>query len=283
LINPFYYLRLFKAFYIGRRFYGRYEYLTKDIPFYPQTGVRLDVYSQPSGDSHPVLLFVHGGRWKDFNKGLFAPAAMKLLPEKMIVVIPDHTPHPLAGYKQMTREIAASLSWTFDNVSHYGGDPQRIVAAGHSSGGHLVTLAVMNPNFLGALGHTSRELCGMIGISSGYDLHAQYAFEQSQGNDAAVLTTVMGGPENFTTASPITYVQADLPPIRLIHGSDDRTVPVSISTSFHRALQEVGARSELIIYPGRGHSEIFFSALHEDQPQIVKDVSEFVHQCAHQV
>jgi acetyl esterase/lipase len=279
LTSPLYYLRLLKAYCTGRRFYARYQHLAKDVLFHPQMDVRLDVYSQPLGNDHPVLLFVHGGRWKDFNKELFAPVAMKLLPEKMIVVIPDHTLHPHARYEQMTREISASLSWTIENIAQYGGNPEQIVVAGHSSGGHLVTLAVMDPRFLRAFEHTSQEVCGMIGISGGYDLHAQYAFERSKGSDAPVITAVMGGRENFSVASPIKYVQADLPPILLIHGSDDQTVPADISMDFHKALQEAGVQSELIIYPERGHSEIFFSALEEDQPRIVTDISEFVHSC----
>jgi len=37
----------------------------------------------------------------------------------------------------MAGEIAAALSWTLDNIARYGGDPKRVVIAGHSSGGHL--------------------------------------------------------------------------------------------------------------------------------------------------
>jgi len=287
------YLKLYKAHRIARRFYKRYERLNRDVAFHPEMDVRLDVYSPEEGENHPVeasaptgrcpvLIFVHGGGWSRFNKELFAPAAMKLLPERMVVVIPDHTLYPHAGYEQMTREVAAAVSWTLENVGQHGGDPQRVVVAGHSSGGHLVSLAVMVPRFLEAHGHTRDELRGALYISSGYDLHAQYAYEQTKGGsgDTDLMRTMVGitgGVENFSAASPINYVRPGLPPTLILHGDADQTIPVEIARAFHRALREVGSPSELTVYPGRGHSEILFAALTEERAQIVADIADFAH------
>jgi acetyl esterase/lipase len=51
---------------------------------------------------------------------------------------------------------------------------------------------------------------------------------------------------------------------------------VSQAVEFHAALQRAGTSCDLKIYPGRGHSELLFSALTEKRPQIVTDISEFV-------
>jgi len=65
----------------------------------------------------------------------------------------------------------------------------------------------------------------------------------------------------------------------LIHGDKDETVPVSISQDLQAALQKVGARSNLIIYPGAGHSDFLFAALTEQSPRIVADLARFTQQC----
>ncbi len=209
--------------------------------------------------------------------------AMKLLPG-MVVVIPDYTLYPNAGYEQMTQEVAAALTWTLENIHQYGGDPERVVIAGHSSGGHLVGLTVMDPRFLGELGHKSDEVCGMIGLSTGYDIHAQYAYEQSKNGtgDTHLMKTmvgVMGGKENFSKASPINYTRSALPNTLLIHGDADQTVPITQALEFRKAMQNAGAKCELKIYPDQGHSEILFNALMEQKSQIVTDLSAFVHRC----
>ncbi len=276
-------LRLLKAYLVAKRFYGQYPHLTRDVAFHPEMDVRLDVYAPPDPQAgHPVLLFVHGGGWSEFNKKLFAPAAMKFLPEGIVVVIPDHTLYPHAGYEQMTREVAAAIGWTLENIAQYGGDPGRVVVCGHSSGGHLVGLALMDPRFLPAFGHSAGEMGGVTYVSSGYDLPAQYAYEQTRsgGRVTQLMLTmkgVAGGVEHFSAASPIHYVRPDLPPTLVLHGDADQTIPVDQAVAFHAALQKVGARSELKLYPGRGHSEILFSALAERRAQIVSDISAFVH------
>jgi acetyl esterase/lipase len=195
------------------------------------------------------------------------------------VVIPDYTLHPNAGYEQMTREVAAAISWTLDNVAQYGGDPGRVVVAGHSAGGHLSGLALLDPRFLDSSGHSSDDICGWIGMSGVYDIQAEYEYWAARGSTPEVMLEVMGGQQNFEQASPVRHVRPDLPPTLLIHGDEDETVPVGISTGFYKALQEASAPSTLTVYTGAGHSDYLFAALAEDRARVVSDIAEFVHAC----
>ncbi|MFW6313546.1 MAG: alpha/beta hydrolase [Spirochaetota bacterium] len=106
--------------------------------------VRLDIYSPPEGDSHPVFIFVHGRGWDSCDKEAFVPVAMRLIPRDMVVVIPDCTLHPDATYEETTAEIAAAVSWTFANAARYRGDPNRVVLGRHSAGGHLSALVAFD-------------------------------------------------------------------------------------------------------------------------------------------
>jgi len=276
-----FYVNLLRAHQAGRRFYAQYPHLERDLAFHPQMDPRLDVYSPAEGDGHPVLIFVHGGSWKDYDKELFAPVAQKLLPEDMVVIIPDYTLHPDADYEQMAREVAATISWTLENANRYGGDPQRVIVSGHSAGAHLSALALLDPRFLEALGHSSDEICGWIGLSGPYDIQAEYNYWVGRGTAPEVMVEVMGGQENFDRASPVRYVRPGLPPLLIIHGDEDETVPAAISVGFHQALQAAGSSSTLIIYPGTGHSDYLFAALTEDRAQVVRDIAGFVQDCRH--
>jgi alpha-L-fucosidase 2 len=95
------------------------------------------------------------------------------------------------------------------------------------------------------------------------------------------MLDVMGGQQNFDQASPIGHVRADLPPLLIIHGDEDETVPVEISVGFHEALQAAGAPSTLSIYTGTGHSDYVFAALTEDRARVVGDIAEFTEGCGH--
>ena len=274
-----FYVNLFRAHRAGQRFYEQYPYLERDVAFHPDMIPRLDVYSPAEGEGHPVLIFVHGGSWKDYDKELFAPVAQKLLPEGMVVVIPDYTLHPDADFEQMTREVAAAVGWTLENIALYGGDPDRVVVSGHSAGAHLSALALLDPRFLDSMGHSNDEICGWIGMSGPYDIQAEYEYWVDKGATPEVILEVMGGQENFEQASPLSYARPDLPPLLIIHGDEDKTVPVEISIDFHKALQAAGASSSLIIYNGAGHSDFLFAALTDDSARVVRDIAEFVQGC----
>lgn len=270
-----------KAWRIANEFRSMYEQATLDIPFYPGRDVPLDVYSPDENSGHPVLVFIHGGGWSRYTKALFAPLAMRLMTDGLVVVVPDHTPYPEAHYQDMADESAAAVHWTMENIEQYGGDPNRVVVAGHSSGGHLAALSVMDPKFLDAYGRTKDELCGLMILSSGCDYYAQWAFELGKGgpDGTELMELIIGliGPDHLAEASPINYVQADLPPIMIVHGDRDKTAPVSEAYRFHAALQEAGAQSELKIHQGQGHSEIMLDIVDQERAQLVVDIAEFVH------
>ena len=274
-----FYWNLFQVDRAGKQFYADYPHLARDVAYSPRFGMGLDVYSPAEGKDHPVLIFIHGGGWDKYDRKLFAPVGQKLIERGIVVVIPDYTLHPDAGYEQMTQEMAAATAWTLENIAQYGGDPGRVVIAGHSAGGHLAGLIATDEVWLNFEGHTNQELCGFIGLSGVYDIPAQMVFERSTGGTAPVMTAVMGGEQNFPKASPSSYVFAGMPQTRLIHGSLDTTVPLSISESFHALLDSAGIPNELIVYPDKGHTDFLFDGLSDLAAPILTDISDFVLGC----
>ena len=287
LRNAGFYWNIARANRAGARFYRTYDRLERDVAFTEVSDARLDVYSPPSGDDHPVLVFVHGGGWDSYDKELFAPVAMQLLPRNMVVVIPDYTLHPEATYEQMARETAAAVAWTLENVDAYGGDSDRVVLSGHSAGGHLSGLVALDPRWLAEHGRSPDELCGWIGLSGVYDVDAQMAFERERGGEAPVMTAVMEGEENFPEASPVTWAAratsadaaATVDEVWLIHGVRDETVPVGMSEQLATVLDEAGVRNRLLLYPDRGHSDFLFDALSDPGARVLDDIATAVHGC----
>ncbi|MBI3240737.1 MAG: alpha/beta hydrolase [Chloroflexi bacterium] len=280
-----YNLRLLNAKRIGDKFYAEYQYIAKDVAYGSQPRQKLDVY-QPDPASpdrtdlgYPVLVYVYGGSWNSGNKELYAPVAQRLLPEGVIVVVPDYRIYPEGKYREQTDDVAAALSWVLENIRDYGGDPARVALGGQSAGAHLTALALLDEQWLAKYGHSSAEVCGYYGISGVYDINAQMDFERSKGGTAPIMTAVMEGPANFTAASPATYVRPDLPPALLIHGDADETVPISMSENFQAKLESAGVQSEFVVYPGAGHSGLLFDALASNPALLVADLSKFAREC----
>ncbi|MEM7029087.1 MAG: alpha/beta hydrolase [Chloroflexota bacterium] len=270
------YAKFFRISLTARRFYTTYEHVFRDIVFHPELQTRLDVYTPATGNNHPVLIFIHGGSWYKYQKELFATVAMRFLPEDMVVVVPDYTLHPHAKCQKMATEVAAASVWTLENIAQYGGDPQRVVISGHSAGAHLMMLAMADPQFLSQFGHTSTDFAGMIGLSGVYDIAAQDRFGLEIGASVTIMRAVVDGPDNFAQRSPIHHIHAELPPILLIHGANDRVVQPHMSQDLHAAIKNVGGQSQLKIYDQADHTNYVFEAVMKPKSELVIDMATFV-------
>ena len=271
-----FFYRLFRAHRQANRFYADFPWVTKNIAYHPDMPRRLDVYRPETGTGHPVIVYVYGGSWSSGNKELYAPAAQRLLPNGFVLVIPDYTLHPRAGFPRQTEEIAAALAWTLDHVADYGGDPRRVVLVAQSAGAQISGLALLDPRWLAPYRRSASDVRGFVGISGVYDFEALVTYHNANKRARALLKAVLGGEGNAGLASPIRYVSAQTPPALLIHGDADTTVPIDVGREFHERLTASGVASEFITYPGAGHADILLRALTERPPRLINDIVDFV-------
>ncbi len=271
-----FYWKLWRAQRVADRFYAECPTLTKDIAYSPATPQRLDVYRPAHGDGHPVLVYVYGGSWNGGRKTLYAPAAQRLLPHQAVIVIPDYTLYPAAGYPRQTQEVAAALAWTLDHIHAFGGDPRKVVVVAQSAGAHIAGLALMDPHFLAAHSHRPAEVRGFLGISGVYDIPTQLEHQAAKGQSGQYVIDVMGGPQNIAVASPATFVGPNTVRTRLISGDRDQTVPLRMSVEFYERLRAAGAETEFILYPGAGHSSLLFDALAHNPSKLFTDILDFM-------
>ncbi|MDQ6813829.1 MAG: prolyl oligopeptidase family serine peptidase, partial [Bacteroidota bacterium] len=83
------------------------------------------------------------------------------------------------------------------------------------------------------------------------------AFDYKDWNDTASIYQSIVNPNKFAQkvkeTSPIYEVSSDDPPVLIIHGDADKTVPLQQSESIIKRLKEANVPSELIIKNGGGH------------------------------
>ena len=99
----------------------------------------LDIFPAAHADA-PVLFFIHGGYWRSFDKKDHAFVAPAFIQAGACVVIPNYALAPAVTIPQIVMQMVAALAWTWRNIARHGGDPNRIVVAGHSAGGHLAAM-----------------------------------------------------------------------------------------------------------------------------------------------
>jgi acetyl esterase/lipase len=221
---------------------------------------RLDLYL-PEKTARPlsVILWVHGGGWVGGNKSngpAFRFAAKGYAVASMNYRFSQH-----AIFPAQIHDCKAAVRWLRANANKYGLDAAHIGAWGSSAGGHLVAL----------LGTTAgiQELEGPGGnedqssrVQAVVDWFGPTDFLTVGAKDTR--TKLIGGDpqankEKAAKASPITYVSKDAAPFLIMHGDQDKTVPITQSEMFAQALKQAGADATFVIVKGGKHGGALFT------------------------
>ena len=102
----------------------------------------LDVWRQedvPTAPA-PVLVYIPGGAWIFGRRELQGHALMAHLVRRGWVCLSlEYRTSPQHRWPRQMTDVKAAVAWARANVAQFGGDPDFIVAAGSSAGGHLAT------------------------------------------------------------------------------------------------------------------------------------------------
>ena len=101
---------------------------------------RLDIY-RPINRPRPwpIVLYVHGGAFHLLSKDTHWLMGLVFARFGYLVVNISYRLAPKHPYPAAIEDTCAAYRWTLEHARELGGDPTRIVVAGESAGGNLVT------------------------------------------------------------------------------------------------------------------------------------------------
>ena len=228
---------------------------------------KLDLYlPEKSTGPLPVILWVHGGGWRAGDKAA-SPAAF-LAAKGFVVASMNYRLSQHAVFPAQIHDCKAAVRWLRANAAKYGLDAPRIGAWGSSAGGHLVSL-LATTNGLKELEGDEGNLDQPSDVQAVVDWFGPTDLLTVGAKDTR--SNLLGGdaqsiPEKARRASPMTYVSAKACPTLIMHGDADKTVPISQSETFAKALKAAGADSTLVVVPGAGHGVGQFKSPEQLQP-----------------
>jgi arylformamidase len=129
----------------------------------------LDLFPTPRARA-PVLVFIHGGYWRALDKSDHSFVAPCFVADGALVVVPNYALCPSVGIDQIFDQMCRAVAWVYRNAALYGGDPERIVVAGHSAGGQLAAMLLQHDwaSLSGVL--PARLVKGAMSLSGLHDL-----------------------------------------------------------------------------------------------------------------
>ncbi|MBU6497044.1 MAG: alpha/beta hydrolase [Rhodospirillales bacterium] len=104
------------------------------LPYGPTERTALDLFWPDAARAAPLAMFIHGGYWQRLDRSLFSHLARGLLAHGVAVAMPSYDLCPQVSLATLTgqlRDCAAFL---------YRRHGRKILASGHSAGGHLAAM-----------------------------------------------------------------------------------------------------------------------------------------------
>ena len=154
-------------------------------------------------------------------------------------------------------DCRCALRWVIEHAKDYKFDPNRLVLMGHSAGGHLSLTTGMLPASAGldreCPGDKELKVAAIVDWFGITDVNDLFDGPNKQDYAIAWLGSLPDREQIAKRVSPLTYVRPGLPPILMIQGDADDTVPYSHSVRLHAALDKAGVPNELLTIPGGKH------------------------------
>lgn len=212
----------------------------------------------PAGATHQgVVVVIHGGYWRStYGAELGEPLAKDLAEHGMAAWNLEYRRAGNGGgWPGTFQDILAGIDKLGSLAEPHSLDLGRVVALGHSAGGHLAVWAAGR----GRLGELDGEfqvlddgvrLTGVVSQSGVLNLAEAERLNLSNG----AVANLLGGPSSeFPGRHRYADPMAALPlgvPVCAVHAKDDEDVPVSMSTSYVEASLGGPMPAQLVMVPG---------------------------------
>ena len=250
---------------------------TEDVVFGHKDGMALtlDVVEPLAKRNGIGLILISSGSWISKKSDNFEEEEKRrkydhwlqgLLKGGFTLFVVRHGSSPKYTVPEMTPDILRSIRFVRANAERFHVDPLHLGITSGSSGGHLSLMAATqgddgNPQASDPIDRISSRTQAVVawfpptdmvnwGAPKGYALLAIARPDLF----ARMFGQIQDLESQLKEISPIQFVSKAAPPLLLIHGDADKTVPLQQSKSMKAKYEDMGLTVKLVVQPGGGHS-----------------------------
>ena len=221
---------------------------------------RMDLYLPPTnGALNPIIINIHGGGWNHGAKeeqGGFAP----YFKAGFAVANIEYRLTSQATAPAAIEDTRCALIYLIKNAKALHLDPNKIIIMGGSAGGHLALMGgLLQNNHIFDTNCSGFENINVAAIIDKYGIADVNDWAYGPYIKSKSATNWLGSKKEdqsfIKSVSPISWVKKTSPPVFIVHGDADPTVPYQESVALHAALVAAGVKTEFITIPGGLHGK----------------------------
>jgi acetyl esterase/lipase len=250
----------------------------KDVTYATVDGkpLALDLYLPGGVAQPPLVVWVHGGAWRQGSK---ASVPLGFVRNGIATASVDYRLSTEARFPAMVHDIKAAIRFLRARAGAYGYRADRMAIAGDSAGGHLAALVGVSNGVAaleGTVGDHTAQSSNVQAILDYYgatNLTTILSQSTPLGLDVRrpALELLLGAlpdraPELATLASVVSHVDASDPPLLIFHGDRDPQMPINQSHELDGAYEHLKLDAAMVVVHGSAHGgNEFYEGVHLDR------------------
>lgn len=206
---------------------------------------KLDVYYPKGKTGFATVIWFHGGGLTGGSKEI--PDRLKR--QGIAIVAPEYRLSPQVKCTAIIEDAAAAVDWAVRNMPKFGADRKLMFMSGHSAGGYLASMVVLDKHWLAPYGIDPDSFAGLVPFSGQSITHFTVRKERGIPDTQAQVDDM----------APLTFVRKDAPPILLLTGDREKELlgRYEETAYFWRMLKLVGHPSvQLLELQGYDHGSM---------------------------
>lgn len=216
--------------------------VVKNIPYGELPDEKLDIF--PSDKPHSkTLVFIHGGYWYKHVAADFYMIAEAFRAYGVTTVLIDYPLMPMYPMEQLILSCRNAIHWVQQNISRYNGDPQEVYVSGHSAGGHLAAMMMVEGKQTFA--YPLKGICAISGLYNLLPVQLCYVNEILKMDEETALRN-----------SPVHLAPVAWCPLILTVGANESSEYLEQSRELYYAWTNQGVKTEILEIVGEDHFSI---------------------------
>ena len=235
--------------------------------YYPETGTK---------KQSPVIVYTHGGGWAAGSRfgaasGGFAPLFKQLTKQGFCIVSVDYRLTRKGGSVQMRDCVIDSkdaIRFLVRNCAKLSIDPKQVFVFGDSAGGHIAQMLLLasSTSLKGDPDLADVDYQIVAGVSwygpCDFELTDLFNHDDRPNFKDRFGPRILGGAEVtaeeklrlYREMSPVNYLKKESPPLFMIQGDKDTTIPVKHAFEMQKRAKKLQAPVKVLIVKNSGHN-----------------------------
>lgn len=213
-------------------------------------------------EQYPLIVYVQGSAWHKQNIYQHVGQLNYLCKQGFVVAIVQYRESDLAPFPAQIEDTKTAIRFLKKHKEEYYIDDQNVFLFGDSSGGHVALLAGLTAKLdimdSDLYKEYTNDVCAIIDFYGVVDITMEDGFpttenhQQPDSPEGYLIgrKNVLDNLEIARQTNPMNYLDGDIPPILIAHGTKDRLVAFKQSVKLYKTLKE--KNKEVIFYRMKG-------------------------------